>query len=224
MPDALALWQALCSGSGRHLLGLQSFFMRQTVCPKSWIQSRKLRISNSSPESQKKEKDSPPAWFWLRPGVCSASGYAFPAVCGVTEKGKRFSARLVLAASRCLFSIRVAFSAVCGVSEIEICFSARLVLITFKCLAGFLICFPSSSPLSLKAGNCFPCRPVLGTFKSLPGIWVCFSFSAPLSPKLKIVFPAGWYRLHSGICSASGHVIVYLYFTAKIIYILFTFN
>ena len=166
----------------------------------------------------------PPAWFWLRPGVCSASGYAFPAVCGVTEKGKRFSARLVLAASRCLFSIRVAFSAVCGVSEIEICFSARLVLITFKCLAGFLICFPSSSPLSLKAGNCFPCRPVLGTFKSLPGIWVCFSFSAPLSPKLKIVFPAGWYRLHSGICSASGHVIVYLYFTAKIIYILFTFN
>ena len=61
MPDALALRHALCSGTGRHLLGLPGFFMRQIVSPKSWISGRKLRISNSSSESQKKEKVSPPS-------------------------------------------------------------------------------------------------------------------------------------------------------------------
>ncbi len=60
MPDALALFHALCSGTGRHLLGLPGFRQRQAVCPKSCILSRKLRISNCSPESQKKEKVSPP--------------------------------------------------------------------------------------------------------------------------------------------------------------------
>ncbi len=60
MPDALALWHALCAGTGRHLLGLPGFWQRQTVSPKSWIPGRKLRISNCSPESQKKEQVSPP--------------------------------------------------------------------------------------------------------------------------------------------------------------------
>ncbi len=41
-------------------MGLPGFFMRQAVCPKSWVSGRKLRISNSSLESQKKEKVSPP--------------------------------------------------------------------------------------------------------------------------------------------------------------------
>ncbi len=53
-------WQALCSGTGRHLLGLLCYWLRQTVSPKSWVWGRKLRISNCSPESQKKEKVSPP--------------------------------------------------------------------------------------------------------------------------------------------------------------------
>ena len=53
-------WHALCSGTGRHLLGLRNFWLRKTVCPKSWISGRKLRSSNCSPESQKKEKVSPP--------------------------------------------------------------------------------------------------------------------------------------------------------------------
>ena len=44
-------WQALCSGAGRHLLGLRRFMQRKAVCPKSWLWGRKLRISNCSPES-----------------------------------------------------------------------------------------------------------------------------------------------------------------------------
>ena len=60
MPDALALRHVLCFGTGRHLLGLPGFYMRQAVCPKSCVSGRKLRISNCSPESQKKEKVSPP--------------------------------------------------------------------------------------------------------------------------------------------------------------------
>ena len=65
VPDAIAFWHVFSSGTGRHLLGLPGFFMRQTVCPKSWVSGRKLRISNSSLESQKKEKVSPPGWYWL---------------------------------------------------------------------------------------------------------------------------------------------------------------
>ena len=65
VPDALALWHALCAGTGRHLLGLPGFWQRQTVSPKSWILSRKLRISYCSPESQKKEKVSPPGCYWM---------------------------------------------------------------------------------------------------------------------------------------------------------------
>ncbi len=56
MPDALALWHALSSGTGRHLLGLQRFWQRYIVSPKSCASGRKLRISNCSSESQKKEK------------------------------------------------------------------------------------------------------------------------------------------------------------------------
>ncbi len=62
-------WQALCSGTGRHLLGLPGFFVRQEVCPKSWISGRKLRISNCSPESQKKEKVSPPGVRFIHPAA-----------------------------------------------------------------------------------------------------------------------------------------------------------
>ena len=54
-------WQALCSGSGRHLLGLQSFFMRQTMCPKSCVSGRILRTSSFSPESHQKEQIPCPA-------------------------------------------------------------------------------------------------------------------------------------------------------------------
>ena len=43
--------------------GFRGFAWRQTVCPKSWLSGRKLRISNCSPESQKKEKVSPPGWY-----------------------------------------------------------------------------------------------------------------------------------------------------------------
>ena len=60
VPDALAFWYALCCGTDRHLLGLLRFWQRYTVCPKSWELSRKLRSSNCSAESQKKEKVSPP--------------------------------------------------------------------------------------------------------------------------------------------------------------------
>ena len=63
MPDAPALRHALCSGTGRHLLGLPGFCMQQAVSPKSWVSGRKLRISNCSAESQKKEKVSPPGWY-----------------------------------------------------------------------------------------------------------------------------------------------------------------
>ena len=84
-------WQALCSGTGRHLLGLPGFVWRQTVSPKSWLRGKKLRISNCSTESQKKEKVSPPGWYWLN--FLYLSGCWFSDVCGVTEKGKSFSAR-----------------------------------------------------------------------------------------------------------------------------------
>ena len=70
VPDALTLRHALCSGTDRHLLGLPGLLLRQTVCPKSWISGRKLRISNCSPESQKKEKVSPPGWYWLNSYFC----------------------------------------------------------------------------------------------------------------------------------------------------------
>ena len=52
--------------------GLKVIAKRQTVSPKSWKRSRKSRISNSSTESQKKEKVSPPGWYGKNPGVCAA--------------------------------------------------------------------------------------------------------------------------------------------------------
>ena len=76
MPDALALRHALCSGTGRHLLGLPGFNQRQTVSPKSWVWGRKLRISNCSPESQKKENISLPGWY--RMNFTCLPGYRFP--------------------------------------------------------------------------------------------------------------------------------------------------
>ncbi len=66
-------WHALCSGTGRHLLGLLCFLQRKAVCPKSWIPGRKLRSSNCSPESQKKETVSPPGCYWLRLCICLAA-------------------------------------------------------------------------------------------------------------------------------------------------------
>ena len=45
--------------------GFQVFGSRQAVCPKSYVSGRKLRISNSSPESQKKEKCLRLAVFWI---------------------------------------------------------------------------------------------------------------------------------------------------------------
>ncbi len=70
MPDALTLWHALCSGTGRHLLGPLGFQQRQAVCPKSCVSGRKLRSSNCSPESQKKENISLPGWYRLSLYVC----------------------------------------------------------------------------------------------------------------------------------------------------------
>ena len=75
MPDTLAFWHALCFGTGRHLLGLPGSFMRRTVCPKSCVSGRKLRISNCSPESQKKEKVSPPGWYRMNFMYMSGTGF-----------------------------------------------------------------------------------------------------------------------------------------------------
>ncbi len=65
MPDALAFLTGFMQWHWQAPFGASRFFMRQTVSPKSWVSGRKLRISNCSSESQKKEKVSPPGWYWL---------------------------------------------------------------------------------------------------------------------------------------------------------------
>ncbi len=56
MPDALAFWYAVCCGTGRHLLGLPGFFMRQPESPKSCASGRTLRTFSFFPESHQKEQ------------------------------------------------------------------------------------------------------------------------------------------------------------------------
>ena len=106
MPDALTLWHALCSGTGRHLLGFPGSLMRQAVSPKSWIPGRKLRISNCSPESQKKEQVSPPGCY--RMNFIFLSGYWFP------DAGRNLTGCTFIHLQpvfSCLWSARMMFSA-----------------------------------------------------------------------------------------------------------------
>ncbi len=99
MPDALTLFHALCSGTGRHLLGLPGFRQHQAVSPKSWVSGRKLRSSNCSPESQKKENSSLPGWcrmnFTCIPGChfqdlqSTASGCLYLEVLTVRRRNRK---------------------------------------------------------------------------------------------------------------------------------------
>ena len=108
MPDALALWHALCSGTGRHLVGLPGFRQQQSVSPKSWISGRKLRISNCSPESQKKEKVSPPRLVLDELNLYVCLDAIFQTYSENTEAGRvffhsRLSAAFVLRSASMMF-------------------------------------------------------------------------------------------------------------------------